>query len=96
MPRSGSSVQTDDPGVALPVFGKAWSANTDWWYKNPGVETLNFHAIADPATQFAAGSTGEIDLASVISADLLDAVVADPNVELVPTTAVPFWIDSWV
>jgi len=70
-----------------------YEANTDWWYKNPGVETINFNAITDPATRFAAVSTGELDLANVITGDLLDAADADPNVEIVPTTAVPFWIE---
>ena len=70
-----------------------YEANTDYWKKNPGVATLNWNAITDPATRYAAVSTGELDLANVMTGDLLQTVIDDPNVELVPTTAVPFWIE---
>ena len=70
-----------------------YEANTDYWRKNPGVQTLNFNSITDPATRYAAVSTGELDLANVMTGDLLQTVIDDPNVELVPTTAVPFWIE---
>jgi len=70
-----------------------YEANTDWWFKNPGVETINFNAITDSATRLAAISTGELDLANVLSGDLLDAANADPNVTVVPTTAAPFWFE---
>ncbi len=70
-----------------------YEAFTDYWKKNPGVQTLNFNAITDPATRYTAVSTGELDLANVMTADLLQTVIDDPNVELVPTTSVPFWIE---
>jgi peptide/nickel transport system substrate-binding protein len=38
-------------------------------------------------------STGELDLANVMTGDLLQTVIDDPSVELVPTTAIPFWIE---
>ena len=70
-----------------------YEANTDYWRKNPGVQTLNFNAITDPATRYAGVSTGELDLANVMTSDLLQTIADDPNVDLVPTTAVPFWIE---
>ena len=70
-----------------------YEAFEDYWRKNPGVQTLNFNAITDPATRFAGLSTGELDLANVMTSDLLQTVIDDPNVELVPTTAIPFWIE---
>ncbi|MCP5026138.1 MAG: ABC transporter substrate-binding protein [Actinomycetia bacterium] len=70
-----------------------YEAFEDYWRKNPGVETLNFNAITDPATRYAAVSTGELDLANNMTGDLLDQVRADPNVELVETTLIPFWIE---
>jgi peptide/nickel transport system substrate-binding protein len=70
-----------------------YEANTDYWRKNPGVQTLNFNAITDPATRYAGLSTGELDLANVMTSDLLQTVIDDPNTELVPTTSVPFWIE---
>ncbi|MGH1492327.1 MAG: ABC transporter substrate-binding protein, partial [Acidimicrobiales bacterium] len=70
-----------------------YEAFEDYWRKNPGVQTLNFNAITDPATRYAAVSTGELDLANVMTGDLLQTVIDDPNVELVPTTSVPFWIE---
>jgi peptide/nickel transport system substrate-binding protein len=41
-----------------------YEAFDDYWRKNPGVETINFNAITDPATRYAGISTGELDLAS--------------------------------
>ncbi|MGF1597110.1 MAG: ABC transporter substrate-binding protein [Acidimicrobiales bacterium] len=70
-----------------------YEAFDDYWRKNPGVETLNWHAIADNATRFAALQTGELDLATVFPGDLLDAIRADPNLDLVPTTGAPFWLE---
>ncbi|MCP4226719.1 MAG: ABC transporter substrate-binding protein, partial [Actinomycetia bacterium] len=70
-----------------------YEANTDYWRKNPGVETINFNAITDPATRYAALSTGELDLANNMTSDLLDQVRADPNVVLVASPLVPFWIE---
>ncbi|MGI9615807.1 MAG: ABC transporter substrate-binding protein [Acidimicrobiales bacterium] len=70
-----------------------YEANTDYWKKNPGVETLNFLSITDPATRVSALQTGEVDLINVIPGDLLDAVRDDENLTLQPTTAVPFWIE---
>ena len=70
-----------------------YEAFEDYWRKNPGVQTLNFNAITDAATRYAGVSTGELDLANVMTGDLLQTVIDDPNVELVPTTAVPFWIE---
>lgn len=70
-----------------------YEAFEDYWRKNPGVQTLNFNSITDPATRYAAVSTGELDLANVMTGDLLETVISDPNVELVPTTSVPFWIE---
>ena len=70
-----------------------YEANTDYWRKNPGVKTLNWNAITDNATRFAAMQTGELDLANVMPAELLDAIKADPNLKLAPTTAAPFWFE---
>ncbi len=70
-----------------------YEAFENYWRKNPGVQTLNFNAITDSATRYAGVSTGELDLANVMSGDLLQTVIDDPNVELVPTTSVPFWIE---
>jgi peptide/nickel transport system substrate-binding protein len=70
-----------------------YEAFPDYWRKNAGVQTINWNAITDPATRYAAVSTGEIDLANVMTGDLLQTVSDDPDVELVPTTAVPFWIE---
>lgn len=76
----------DNVKIVYEAFG-------DYWRKNPGVETLNFNAITDPATRYAGVSTGELDLANVMTSDLLQTVIDDPNTELVPTTAIPFWIE---
>jgi peptide/nickel transport system substrate-binding protein len=70
-----------------------YEANTDYWKKNPGVKTINWNAIADSATRFAAVQTGEIDLANVMPGDLIDAIRNDPNMELVPTTATSVWME---
>ncbi|MFT7597122.1 MAG: peptide/nickel transport system substrate-binding protein [Acidimicrobiales bacterium] len=70
-----------------------YEAFPDYWKKNPGVQTINWNAITDPATRYAAVSTGELDLANVMTGDLLQTVIDDPDVELVPTTAIPFWIE---
>lgn len=70
-----------------------YEAFENYWRKNPGVQTLNFNAITDSATRYAGVSTGELDLANVMTGDLLQTVIDDPNVELVPTTSVPFWIE---
>ena len=45
-----------------------YEANTDYWKKNPGVQTLNFHSITDPATRVSALQTGEMDLINVFRA----------------------------
>ena len=70
-----------------------YEAFEDYWRKNPGVQTINFNAITDAATRYAGLSTGELDLANVMTSDLLETIESDPNVDLVPTTAVPFWIE---
>ncbi len=70
-----------------------YEANTDYWKKNPGVQTLNWHNITDNATRFAALQTGEVDMANVFPGDLIDAIVADPNLTLVPTTATSVWLE---
>lgn len=70
-----------------------YEAFENYWRKNAGVQTLNFNAITDSATRYAGVSTGELDLANVMSGDLLETLNNDPNVEVVPTTAIPFWIE---
>ncbi|MGI9596725.1 MAG: ABC transporter substrate-binding protein, partial [Acidimicrobiales bacterium] len=70
-----------------------YEAFENYWRKNPGVQTLNFNSITDPATRYAGLSTGELDLANVMTSDLLQTIEDDPTVDLVPTTAVPFWIE---
>ena len=70
-----------------------YEAFDDYWRKNPGVKTLNWHAIPDHATRFAAMQAGEIDLGIVFPGDLVDAIRADPNLTLVPTKSVPFWLE---
>ena len=70
-----------------------YEAFENYWRKNAGVQTLNFNAITDSATRYAGLSTGELDLANVMTSDLLQTIADDPNVELVPTTSVPFWIE---
>ncbi len=70
-----------------------YEAFPEYWRKNAGVATINFNSITDAATRYAALSTGELDLANVMTGDLLETVNNDPNVDLVPTTAIPFWIE---
>ncbi len=70
-----------------------YEAFENYWRKNPGVQTLNFNSITDSATRYAGVSTGELDLANVLSSDLLETAANDPNVDVVPTTSVPFWIE---
>ncbi|MDG2114034.1 MAG: ABC transporter substrate-binding protein, partial [Actinomycetota bacterium] len=70
-----------------------YEANTDYWRKNPGVETLNFNMITDAATRVAALQNNEVDLINVVPGDLLDAIRNDDNLILQPTSAVPFWIE---
>lgn len=70
-----------------------YEANTDYWRKNPGVQTLNFNIITDSATRVAALQNGEMDLINVVPGSLLDAVRGQDDLILQPTNAVPFWIE---
>ncbi len=70
-----------------------YEAFTDYWKKNPGVQTINFNSITDAATRVTALQTGELDLINVVPGDLLDAVRGDDNLTLQPVSSVPFWIE---
>ena len=70
-----------------------YEANTEYWRKNPGVQTVNFNIITDSATRIAALQNGEMDLINVVPGSLLDAVTGQDDLILQPTTAIPFWIE---
>ncbi|MAW71479.1 MAG: ABC transporter substrate-binding protein [Actinomycetota bacterium] len=70
-----------------------YEAFTDYWRKNPGVKTINWHAIKDAATRVAAIKSGEIDMANVIPGTLLEAVRSDPNLQTISSSNVSFWLE---
>ncbi len=66
-----------EPGIRSTL-----SVNTDYWGAAPEIENLIYVPILEPAARLSAVTTGEIDLTVDVPYDSLDALEANPDVEL--------------
>jgi peptide/nickel transport system substrate-binding protein len=67
-------IRTEDGGQKM-IF----EAFDDYWRRAPGTKTLTFIGIREPTLRLAGLQTGEIDMASGMTGDILKSVQADPN-----------------
>lgn len=66
-----------EPGIRSTL-----SVNTDYWGAAPEIENLIYVPILEPAARLSAVTTGEIDLTVDVPYDSLEALAANPDVEL--------------
>jgi peptide/nickel transport system substrate-binding protein len=68
------------------------TANNDYWDGPPGVETLIFRPIADPATLLAELESGGIDIAAEVSPASLSQIKGNPKLQALtaPSTIVHY------
>lgn len=64
-----------------------------YWRRSPATKDLKMKFMPDAATRFAGVQTGEIDIMTNLPAQLLDAVRASPDLEIVPSVSGNFWLE---